>query len=56
MEIQKQTKQEAKGLTLKELTYLCGYLDRVTMNTYASEEHERNELKKILTKLRKLKR
>ncbi len=55
MENEKQTKQEAKGLTLKEITYLCGYLARVTMDTYASEEHERNELKKILKKLRGLK-
>ena len=44
----------SKGLTLEELNYLCGYLDRVSQDTYASAEAERNELKKILKKLRGL--
>ena len=45
----------SKGLTLDELNYLCGYLARVSQDTYGSPDYERKELKKILRKLRGLK-
>ncbi len=50
-----ETENTNKGLTLEELNYLCGYLDRVSQDTYGSPDYERKELKKILKKLRKLK-
>lgn len=54
----KTTKKEGekKGLSLNELTYLCGFIQMRIDNEYQTGKEERKKLKIILKKLRELKK
>jgi len=43
-------------ITNKELVWLCGFIGMEADDTYKHTEAKRNELKNILTKLRKSKK